>query len=158
MVGAKPVWASNLGCYQCIRAGYVWCSAQWNYQSATTTYDPTVEKGKCCFTADVGAYTAAGNTPDKTIANSANCPAKYTNANDGSAIVVNIITSWCSYDTKVPELAIANCRQAQSICGVTASVLIADVTTAATNISMNNMVFGEKCTWVLKATLGAPAF
>ena len=117
MIGTAPTWSigGSTGCYQCIRAGYIWCSIQWNYQSPTTTYD-AADKGSCCFTADVGAYTALGNTPDKTIANTANCPAKYTNINDGSAVVVNIVASWCSYDTKVPELAIANCRQATSVC------------------------------------------
>ena len=111
MVGSKPVWASNLGCYQCIRAGYYWCSNLWYYQSATTTYDANTEKGTCCFDTEIGNYAASGGTPAKSVANIVNCPAKYTNADDGvSAIIPNIVASWCSYDTTVKELAITNCR------------------------------------------------
>lgn len=102
MVGTKPVWANTLSCYQCIRAGYYWCSIQWYYQSPTTTYDENTEKGKCCFNTEIGEYAAGGGTPAKDIANIINCPAKYTNANDGvSAIIPNIVVSWCSYNTNV---------------------------------------------------------
>ena len=66
--------------------------------------------------------------------------------------------SWCSYDTSLPELAMTVCRQAQSICSANVAITVADTTVAATSISVNSMVAAEKCTWVVKATLGAPSF
>ena len=86
MIGSVPVYANNLSCAQCIRAGYIWCSDQWYYQSPTTTYSTSAEKGTCCFNTENGAYVQSGGTPDKTIANIVNCPAKYTNTASDSTV------------------------------------------------------------------------
>lgn len=48
---------SGTECVTCIRAGWVWCSAKWNYElpySASSAYitavDGTnVERGNCCY-------------------------------------------------------------------------------------------------------------
>jgi hypothetical protein len=35
-------------CVLCIRGGWVWCSAQWNYIDASSSYSG-IDKGKCCY-------------------------------------------------------------------------------------------------------------
>ena len=57
-----------------------------------------------------GEYVLSGGTPDKTVANIANCPSKYTNTSTDSVVTPNVATIWCSYNTSVPELAMTVCR------------------------------------------------
>lgn len=98
--GAPPTWASTvnggsyvsgnvvsvastMGCIECIRAGYTWCSNKWSYNAPSSTYDPSVEKGTCCFDVDTGGYvynngnTAVTLSPPIAIGNKDGCPAVF---------------------------------------------------------------------------------
>ena len=36
MAGSAPATDNNTkSCFQCVRAGHIWCSAKWNYQQTT---------------------------------------------------------------------------------------------------------------------------
>ena len=91
-------------CYQCIRGGWIWCSDKWTYQSPSpaTTYNPSLEKGKCCFNSSLASKSRADNT----LANVIVCPAQYSNAS-GATIVENSASAfWCSDSATYMEYAL----------------------------------------------------
>ena len=120
MTGTKPTYTYNSGpdatnsvkitsCYQCIRAGWIWCSAKWEYSEPSGTYDQASEKGRCCFNS------ATVNTDRLSYNKGANiveCPASFTNQKVVGAVVSWAISGsyWCSDQAKYMELALMNCR------------------------------------------------
>lgn len=66
-------------CYKCIRNGWVWCSNKWNYETASTDadYNASVEKGKCCYK----FIDQSLKTTERSTANTANCPVRWSNTN-----------------------------------------------------------------------------
>ena len=66
---------ATTSCFQCIRGGWVWCSAKWNYEG-TAPYAAS-EKGACCY--DKATRSTSINDSTNT-ANVAKCPARWSNA------------------------------------------------------------------------------
>ena len=113
MVGSAPrnteaLMIATSSCFECIRGGYIWCSAKWNYQMTTIktkaadssdgtnkyytdSEDQAIEKGKCCFAkiADKG---------DNTKANVTRCPARFSNASGSTVVELAYSSWWCSND------------------------------------------------------------
>ena len=56
------------------------------------------------------------------------------------------------------ELALINCRQLQTICGVGNTVELADKNAAAVIKTISGLTNSEKCSWNIKATTDAPSF
>ena len=127
MAGNKPTIINthtnpntSIGCIECIRAGWVWCSAKWNYElpyAENSVYitdvesSDNVEKGNCCYSL-VGKHIAMS---DKETYNKKTCFAKVNN--DGGVAAADsgtknaIGTYWCSdFNLESPELAMVTCR------------------------------------------------
>mgnify|MGYP006907048268 CR=1 FL=1 len=77
VLGGSNVPTNNSSCYKCIRGGWLWCSAKWNYEEPTanaSTYS-AAEKGKCCFE----IKTLAVEIVKAESANVTKCPARFSN-------------------------------------------------------------------------------
>lgn len=157
-------------CFQCIRGGWSWCSAKWNYESAAaiTTSELSTEKGYCCYRASTATTDEAAS---RCAANVAVCPARWTNAPDDGgaaapaavALTTNVESAWwCSPQMASEELALITCRQRIDVCQAGIIPAFTAVTAASTTttrtVTIASMNTFEKCSWVTKATIGAPTF
>ena len=89
-------YAYTTGCYQCVRAGWLWCSAKWHYEepSPNTTYDDTTEKGSCCYATKLFSYVTGSD--NGVSLNNVNCPALYSNLPNTSLVAITSSLWWCS--------------------------------------------------------------
>lgn len=82
---------ATTSCFKCIRGGWIWCSAKWNYEEAGGSYSST-EKGACCF----AAASMESDILDNTIANVVKCPARFSNSSGNNIVPYNANQWWCS--------------------------------------------------------------
>ena len=121
---------SESSCFKCIRGGWIWCSAKWNYEESTAGSFSALERGKCCYSKSNKATQEADNT-NTGSANVTNCPARFSNA-VGSAIVERTASDfWCSDLFAVEEYALITCRQRSNFCGQTVVPTFGSITAAS---------------------------
>jgi hypothetical protein len=88
-------YSATTGCYQCVRAGWLWCSAQWHYEEPSgTTYTTATEKGSCCYSSKIYADILAAD--NGVNLNLTSCPAVYSNAANTTPVEITSTLWWCS--------------------------------------------------------------
>ena len=103
---------SESSCFKCIRGGWIWCSAKWNYEESTAGSFSASERGKCCYSKSYKATQEADNT-NTGSANVTNCPARFSNAvgsASSSHTVLRRLTSAVNSDTGSFDLTLSNFR------------------------------------------------
>jgi len=79
---------TTVSCLQCIRVGWVWCSTKWHY-SASGAVNTALTNGterECCDPKVL-------NTSDNTIANTANCAIRFSNASGVATQLTNHVNT-----------------------------------------------------------------
>jgi len=124
---------SENGCNQCIRSGNVFCSDSFYTSGATI---PGVNT--CC---------------DKTKPlDEINCPLAFSALNTKKA------GFQCNDDFADLDRMVMACPQSTDICGLSPNNVFADTTTEKVDISVKNFRNKYSCTYITKATCGAPGF